>query len=225
MAQKFAWFYALQVHDQAQNVRIARADVAGAVRDHDMARLWYSIQMVLGAAAMHSKLLWPANDDKAPEPIRARGSYVRELVKISHDSPLRNKAARNASEDSDERIDDRVLGSATHALADSNAGPLGRLDTAPDDVFRHCDPPADVVIVCGELVELRPLGDEVERILAVPVGYATKKPAVVEGTHADFADALESLATRGCANHRLWLRAVSFDRPSVPGARRHPVPG
>lgn len=175
MDQKFAWFYALQVHDQAEYVRKARADLTAAVKAHDMARLWYSIQMLLGAAGMLSKLLWPANDDHAPEPIRGRGTYLRQHFKIADDSPLRSKAARNASEHFDERIDEWVLGSAKHSLADSNVGPLAPLGITPEDVFRHYDPSADVVIVCGVSVELPPLLDEVGRILAVPVGYATAR--------------------------------------------------
>lgn len=175
MDQKFAWFYALQVHDQAQYVRTARTDLAAAVQGHDMARLWYSIQMLLGATGMLSKLLWPANDDKAADPIRGRGAYLRQHFKIADDSPLRSKAARNASEHFDERIDEWVLGSANHSLADSNVGPLAPLGVSPEDVFRHYDPATDLVIVCGVSVELQPLLDEVDRILTVPVGYATTK--------------------------------------------------
>lgn len=174
MDQQYAWFYALQVHDQAAHVRTAHADLASAVKDHDMARLWYSMQMLLGAAAMLSKLLWPANDDKA-EPIRGRGAYLREHFKIGDDSPLKDKKARNASEHFDERIDDWVLGSEKHSLADSNVGPLAPLGVAAEDVFRHYDPDTDTVIVCGVSVTLPPLLGEVERILAVPVGYATKR--------------------------------------------------
>lgn len=61
---------------------------------------WSAIQCILSASANVSKILWPGEKRKA------RGKYLRKLLRVNEEHLLSDRSIRNSFEHYDERIED-----------------------------------------------------------------------------------------------------------------------
>ncbi len=92
---------------------------------------WYYVDMFLLSTGNISKAFWPsaARDTKYNELVEQRGKELREMFKISEDSPLRARSVRNDFEHYDERIDVLFATTDSHIIADSSIISEGSLNT------------------------------------------------------------------------------------------------
>jgi len=141
------------------NRALARGDFG---RD-DMDACWFGISTVLGALGNISKIFFPS--DKGSRHKR-RGRQLRKAFKVADDSPLQNRALRNAIEHLDERIDDWFHDSVTRHLGDRCIGRIEAFPMSASEMLRHYDPTTNIVSVAGEQLDLNALLAEIRAIVS-----------------------------------------------------------
>ncbi|MFT2815648.1 hypothetical protein [Leifsonia sp. A12D58] len=161
--------YLGELVNQAEAAELAVADfnaaLAGGARG--VARAFASVQALLGAAALISKLLWPqppsrnANGDSLTSDEEtqraftiARARRLRELTAIKGLPILESRKVRNGLEHFDERLDKFFL-SGQSIVADRNIGPKDRLVIIGDAPAMH------LRLIDNERLTASVLGDEV----------------------------------------------------------------
>ena len=153
--------FKLEVERQCSFATIAARDLENALRDREMDRVWYSIQSILVAAGNISKLLWPQKS-KIPD----RGSELRANLSVSDDSPLQPRIFRNHFEHFDDRLEEWATSSTRRNFVDSNVGPIDMIrDIDPGDYLRNFNPATWTVTFRGDSYELKPIIQEVGKIL------------------------------------------------------------
>lgn len=121
-----------------------------------------TVQEALSHAAALSRFFWPSREGLAS----SRGKTLRDKFDVTNQSPLHERALRNALEHFDERLDEYLLWNDTgyffpgamvddHTLADD---PIGR-------VFKLVDPKHHIFVVLGQKFEFQPIREEIKRIL------------------------------------------------------------
>ncbi|WP_394254693.1 hypothetical protein [Pseudoclavibacter helvolus] len=132
--------------------------------------IWFGIQIFVTACANVSKTLWPQPGDDFDKAESLR-EPLRDFLRIESDqNALRSKKLRNSFEHFDERLDRWVQTSKTGSFADRNVGPLdqfGFTGFGRKDVFRHFIPQDGEILFHGESFKMRPMADELARILGV----------------------------------------------------------
>lgn len=129
-----------------------------------MDRLQFADQAFLGAVAVASRLLYPADhrrdDDEAAQRFRReRGRTLRDLLRVENNAFRDAKRARDSFEHVDEKIDARIR--EGRGLAIRNVGPSPFSDGA---TLRTYDPGTDTIITDGVRIKLAPLVDELRRL-------------------------------------------------------------
>src|SRR6266852_4996473 len=109
-----------EINRQSTHAELAASDLAQAVKNDDRDRLWYSVHSLLIALANLSKLMWPAGDGS-----RARGLWLRVLLAITDDSPVKRHLFRNHWEHYDARLD-KWARKARRPPPNESIGPLSR---------------------------------------------------------------------------------------------------
>lgn len=171
--------YLEEIVNQATIADLGRQEINAQLplehRDRDMDRLFVGMQILINAAAMISKLLWP--DGKAfnrdyGHMTRHRVDYLHQVVGVSDQSALKDRAIRDALEHFDERMDrwineevqsgrsvvyaDRLLGSPSTIIVDGE-------EYRP---LRYIDPDTEGIRVgvLDDAITLQPLFDEILQI-------------------------------------------------------------
>lgn len=100
-AERASLFVIMAAEDLAKSIA-THPLVEGSPFPHpwEHTRFWYSVQSLLVAAGMLSKLLFPK--EKHAE----RGKQLRKLLQVPDDSPLQSRRLRNVFEHFDEHLDD-----------------------------------------------------------------------------------------------------------------------
>lgn len=105
--------------------------------DLDSAEAWGAVQLILGAAANVSKILWPSPKSENAE----RGTMLRELLGIPEEHILSDREIRNHFEHYDERLDRWLASSESENYVDQIIGELPYFVARfPKHVNRHYDP-------------------------------------------------------------------------------------
>lgn len=143
--------YLSELVNQAEAAELAVGDFNAALNGgaRGVARAFASVQALLGAAALISKLLWPqppsrnANGDSLTSGEETQRAYtiararrLRELTAIKALPILESRKVRNGLEHFDERLDKFFLSSQT-IVADRNIGPKDRLVVIDDSPAMH----------------------------------------------------------------------------------------
>jgi hypothetical protein len=118
--------------------------------------IFRALNQILSDVGRLSLIFWPV-DRKAAD----RGRYLRDLIGLDEDNPLRSRELRNHLEHLDERIDAWSRGN-NHALLDHNIGPIEWLHNSgfhPQEGLRHYDPWKKFYVFQGSEYEIGPLFD------------------------------------------------------------------
>lgn len=123
----------------------------------DSRRAWLGISALLGGAASVSKIVWPSSSLCRTE--------VRDHLRLTDDSVLRDRALRNHIEHLDERIDRWWTTSPNHIIVDTMIGPRSGVGVSHGgDMFRLYDPDTRLVYFNDESFDIQALVDELSRI-------------------------------------------------------------
>jgi len=164
-------FYTLSISYSAER-SLAAFDLYEHLLEHaaDPATLISVVQEAVGHAGALSRYFWPSPTGKRNNQYElklARGKKLREMYKITEDSPLANRELRNAWEHFDEKLDAYVLSNDagyffptpiinSHTLADD---PVGK-------IFKLLDPENHCLVLLGQKFFFEPIRNEVERVFA-----------------------------------------------------------
>ena len=159
MDQGLLELFIREVDRQARFGLSAADDLQQAVMNNDANRVWYSIQSLLIATGNVSKLLWPS---QSTAPSREK---LRQTLGVVDDSPLKSRTFRNHFEHFDERLEAWDISPHTHMIVDSNIGSLGSIRGGQSLVYvRNFDPSTETLTCYGEVHELRPIINALERL-------------------------------------------------------------
>lgn len=145
----------------ARGTRLAAlgAEVAGDV--------FVNARAVANAAAMISKVLWPGQMRRAPDEeeelfvrrrrlAEVRGPALREMLGVDDESPLKNRAVRDAIEHFDERLD-RRLSSPDRNIVINSMGPpnMIHMEGATEPFYlHHYDPQTTKYTILGDSMSI-----------------------------------------------------------------------
>jgi hypothetical protein len=140
-----------------------QASIKRSAIDH--VEIWASVQALLVAAGIASRLLWPT----APKS-QARGRALRQMLAVADDSPLVSRRIRDSFEHFDERLetwaDEIRRGPQPTVMGDSNVGPLASIEGAdPRHFLRHLDHTTWTLYFRGGRYELIPVARELVRLV------------------------------------------------------------
>lgn len=140
---------------QATRMAALGAAVAGDV--------FLNARAVANAAAMISKILWPGQMRKARDEdgqqferrrqlAEIRGPALREALGVSNESPLKNRAVRDAIEHFDERLDRRLSSPNRNIILNSLGPPnMFHVEGEPDPFYlHHYDPQTTNYTILGD---------------------------------------------------------------------------
>lgn len=166
---------------QATRMAALGAAVAGDV--------FVNARAVANAAAMISKVLWPGQMRKASSEDKqqferrkqlseVRGPALREALGVSNNSPLKNRAVRDAIEHFDERLD-RRLSSPNRNIILNSLGPLNMIhiegETEPF-YLHHYDPETTKYTILGDSMSIA----EVENAFIHLFNAAMQEQAIIQ---------------------------------------------
>lgn len=117
------------------------------------------LQNIVHQAAALSRYFWPSDESHMP-----RGMYLRSVLQVDDDSPLKSRSVRNQIEHFDERLDDYLKESFVGNVMPSYFG-----KTPPDDgvqrhIFRAYYLETGVFEILGKRIAIEPLVVEIMRI-------------------------------------------------------------
>lgn len=112
--------------------------------------VWGSIQSILVAAAIVSKILWPARKQSM-----ARGKQLRELLSVDDDNLLADRTFRNHFEHYDERIEEWFENSNSSVYADLRIDPFEPTPLSLPRLFhRSYNPTSRILSFRNESIDL-----------------------------------------------------------------------
>lgn len=114
--------------------------------------------LVLHAGAI-SKYFWPIRSGH-----HARGDQLREAFGITDENPLKSRGLRDAMEHFDERLDKYLAHGVVGYVFPEYFGPKPGEDEPPHHLMRAYYVDTGEFQLLGELHEIRPIAEEVERI-------------------------------------------------------------
>lgn len=155
---------------QCEFISIGHENVNTAlqVRRQKGKRTWFALQGILSASANASKLLWA---DRSADALISR-KPLRDLAKVTDDSPLNSREVRNALEHFDERVLEWAA-SNEHIFISRGIGPpeamisISGTRASPRETFGLFDPVTRVLRFWEDSVDIGDLVNEAERILGV----------------------------------------------------------
>lgn len=162
----------------------------------DMTGVFVSVQGILTAGALISKILWMSQPQRAPgcncppdpeaqakhDEAKARCKRLRKELGISGDIPeLSSRRVRNGFEHIDDRLDtyfaggshfvDRILGPPTAVV----------IDDQPARVLRRFDPRASEVTVLDDSISLQALLDAIKDVALKAQRWQAENPRAMFG--------------------------------------------
>jgi hypothetical protein len=123
-----------------------------------------ALDLFLGDVSRISLMLWPERRG-SPQ----RGQFLRNLLRITDENPLKNREVRNAFQHMDERLDQWVKSPRSTALADFSTLPRGFVGgslVGKENISRHYDPAQKVLMHFGTEVEIEVLTQAVADLRA-----------------------------------------------------------
>jgi hypothetical protein len=132
---------------------------------------WLAIETFLICVAKVSKMLRPS-PRRRNEPLQdyewrqLRGSKLRRLLNVKTDSPVLDRAVRNASEHFDERIDRWISQQPRMSAEEVEAGLVAPVSPPP---VRMVSPEADTVTIAGSKISMTDIEHELRRLLTQAV--------------------------------------------------------
>jgi hypothetical protein len=157
-----------QVEFQLEALLNAHDRLVEALRDTEMAEIWFSVETLLSAAANVSKALWGQGSA-----VNAARQPLRDSLEVTDKSPLSERRMRNHFEHYDDRLDEWWAKSPTHNIADMNVMAVGALDDRLT-IFRQLDPDTMEVVFWGDTFSIPEIVDEALRILPIVAREAAK---------------------------------------------------
>lgn len=154
----------------------------------DRVEIWGSVQAMLVAAGVISRLLWPTGQG-----VRARGAALRRMLTVSEDSPLASRDLRDSLEHFDERLDawaaEFVAASPPPSvIGDSNIGPLNAIEGVdPRHLLRQLDRATWTLYFRGARHDLLPVADELLRLTVVTADVLKGRPGQMAPTREEEA--------------------------------------
>jgi hypothetical protein len=142
-------------HQQSRFVLIAFDDLKTALPVNDHARVWYSVQGLLIAAANLSKLFYSGG------PRKARCAKLRAKLGLAADSPIAGRDVRNSFEHFDQRIAAWAASPDRKKSTDLLVGPR----SADWDIRRHFDSEKFIVTFGKDHFKILPAVEEARHIL------------------------------------------------------------
>ena len=130
----------------------------GPVRVDDQAALNH-LQNIVHQAGALSRYFWPS--DKAHEP---RGLYLRNVLMVTDNGPLKSRAVRNQMEHFDENLDEYLKSPVVGHIVPSYFGPKPPEDGVPQHFFRAYYLETGEFEILGKRIKLEPLVVEIMRI-------------------------------------------------------------
>jgi hypothetical protein len=133
------------------------------------------LDLFLGDVSRVSLLLWPKRRGD-----QVRGSYLRKMLDVSDDNPLKDRTVRNAFQHMDERLDRWAKSIRTTIISDFSTLPRGFIGMSDDpkslvnkeNVSRHYYPAEKVLFHFGDeidierlVVAVKSLGEKVDLVL------------------------------------------------------------
>lgn len=166
---------------QATRLAATGAAVAGDV--------FVNARAVANAAAMISKVLWPGQMrrasgedeqqfDRRKQLAENRGPALRKVLGVSDDSPLKNRAVRDAIEHFDERLD-RRLSSPDRNIVLNSLGPpnMVHMEGVTEPFYlHHYDPQTTEYTILGDSMSVA----EVEKALVHLFNAALQEQAAIQ---------------------------------------------
>lgn len=126
----------------------------------DAAAVIADAQHFLSDVGRISRTLWPTSASNA-----SRGEYLRWVLNVPVDSPMKTRSARNHFEHMDERLDAWAETSADSGLAINIVGSRGDYPQIDDhDLIGFYDPGQDLLIVRGDIYSLKPTYEAVREL-------------------------------------------------------------
>lgn len=154
----------------------------GSLQRRDITDIHTRIMMVFHQAhaflihvANLSKLFWPDRKTIRKWPnAKIRGEELRKILKISENSPIKNRRFRNHFEHYDDRIEEWAVTSQRKNYADMNImtpGGISGIDIK--DFMRNLDPNALILTFHGDSYDLIDAESEIKRIFKILIGSRT----------------------------------------------------
>lgn len=122
-------------------------------RDGGADELIRKIDEVVADAGRIAQMLWPHKQGNS-----ARGAYLRRVLEVPEDSPIKDKSLRNSLEHFDERIEAWAASSRRRNFVDLTFGPENTVGgVEPSDIMRHYLPDRHVYRFRGDEFDIQKL--------------------------------------------------------------------
>lgn len=170
----------------AQATRLAATGAAVAAVAGDV---FVHARAVANAAAMISKVLWPGRMrrasgedeqqfDRRKQLAEDRGPALRKVLGVSDDSPLKNRAVRDAIEHFDERLDRRLSSPDRNIVLNSQGPPnMIHMEGVTEPFYlHHYDPQTTEYTILGDSMSIT----EVEQALVHLLNAAMQEQAAIQ---------------------------------------------
>jgi hypothetical protein len=148
---------------QCKIVLTAVHKLNAALVTENLNEVWGELQTMLIASANLSKMFWGSSGRR-----EAERANLRDFLKVTDDSPIRDPTLRNDFEHFDERLESWYAASQTRAFIGRNIGsgnPVVIQGVEPDPVFQHFDPSTGTVTFWDHSVSVPEIANEAKRIL------------------------------------------------------------
>jgi len=168
-------FYRHSIYYSADRCIFAFSEYEKMLEDQtpDPRALISTVQEAIGHAAALSRYFWPTttgNKKKQAEQLemrRMRGEKLRDIFKVTDDSPLCNRDLRNAWEHFDEKLDTYLISNiAGHFFPNPLIEHHSIADEPHGKIFKLIDPDNECLALLGKKFFYGPIRDEVKRIFA-----------------------------------------------------------
>lgn len=168
----------------------AQATYLAAIGSEAAGDLFFNARGVANAAAMVSKLLWPSvpwkrgsdedldQFERRKRLVVERGPALRQILEVPDESPLQNRAVRDAVEHFDERLD-RRLSSPDRNIMLNNVGPASMIhfEGAREPFYLNLyDPETTNYTILGDTMNIR----EIEAALMALLQAALREQRAIE---------------------------------------------
>ena len=125
----------------------------------------YPAQNIVSNVAAISRFLWPSKSKKSSYPAhKGRGELLQSVLRLDHDSYLKNRSVRNHIEHFDEILDNFLSKNPTGTFFPTYVGSGNVIQRSHEHVFRAYYTDMGVFSILGQDIVLKPLLEEVRLI-------------------------------------------------------------
>lgn len=135
------------------------SDSEDPLEDIDSHAVLDELQNIIVQGAAVSRYFWPSNDAH-----EARGRELREMFRVTEDSPLKSRGLRNMIEHFDEKLDHYLAKGIVGHVIPHYFGPEGASSGVPRHCFRAYFINVGVFEILGKRYEIEPIAKELLRL-------------------------------------------------------------